>query len=112
MAMKKQSKKSSQAEGKKGLIEVRCGKIVIRAKKLVLRINSERRLTMTVYTVIKIVAKSTGKSIYRIEKELGFSNGTISKWNKSMPGADSLQAVADYLGTTSQYLLRLAKEDN
>ncbi|MCC4397878.1 hypothetical protein LMB98_07585 [Limosilactobacillus reuteri] len=33
MAMKKQSKKSSQAEGKKGLIEVRCGKIVIRAKK-------------------------------------------------------------------------------
>lgn len=34
MAMKKQSKKSSQAEGKKGLIEVRCGKIVIRAKKI------------------------------------------------------------------------------
>ncbi|WP_179226397.1 hypothetical protein [Limosilactobacillus reuteri] len=32
--MKKQSKKSSQAEGKKGLIEVRCGKIVIRAKKI------------------------------------------------------------------------------
>lgn len=31
--------------------------------------------------------------------------------NKSMPGADSLQAVADYLGTTPQYLLRLAKED-
>lgn len=73
--------------------------------------NKERRLKMTVYTAIKIVAKSNSKSIYRIEKDLGFSNGTISKWNKSMPGADSLQAVADYLGTTSQYLLRLAKED-
>ncbi|OYS70318.1 hypothetical protein CBF96_02545 [Limosilactobacillus reuteri] len=36
--MKKQSKKSSQAEGKKGLIEVRCGKIVIRAKKLALMV--------------------------------------------------------------------------
>lgn len=66
---------------------------------------------MTVYTAIKTVAKLNSKSIYRIEKDLGFSNGTISKWNKSMPGADSLQAVADYLGTTSQYLLRLAKED-
>lgn len=73
--------------------------------------NKERRLEMTVYTAIKTVAKSNGKSIYRIEKDLGFSHGTISKWNKSMPGADSLQAVADYLGTTSQYLLRLAKED-
>lgn len=66
---------------------------------------------MTVYTAIKKVAKSRNKSIYRIEKDLEFSNGTISKWNKSMPGADSLQAVADYLGTTPQFLLRLAKED-
>lgn len=66
---------------------------------------------MTVYTAIKKVAKSRNKSIYRIEKDLEFSNGTISKWNKSMPGANSLQAVADYLGVTPQYLLRLAKED-
>ncbi|MGZ7883639.1 XRE family transcriptional regulator [Limosilactobacillus ingluviei] len=67
---------------------------------------------MTVYTAIKKVAKTNGKSIYRIEKDLGFSNGSISKWNNSMPGAASLQAVADYLGTTPQYLLRLAKEEN
>ncbi|WP_251547912.1 helix-turn-helix domain-containing protein [Limosilactobacillus caecicola] len=66
---------------------------------------------MTVYTAVKTVAKSRNKSIYRIEKDLGFGNGTISKWNRSMPGADSLQAVADYLGTTPTYLLRLAKGD-
>lgn len=66
---------------------------------------------MTVYTAIKTIAKPQGKSIYRIEKDLGLSNGAISKWNKSMPGADSLQAVADYLGVTPQYLLRLAKEE-
>lgn len=66
---------------------------------------------MTVYTAIKKVAKSRNKSIYRIEKDLEFSNGTISKWNKSMPGANSLQTVADYLGVTPKYLLRLAKED-
>lgn len=66
---------------------------------------------MSIYTAIKKVAYEKGKSIYRLEKDLDFSNGTISKWNKSMPGADSLQAVADYLGTTPQYLLRLAKEE-
>lgn len=71
----------------------------------------ERRLIMTAYSAIKSVAKPQGKSIYRIEKDLGFSNGTIGKWDRSMPGADSLQAVADYLGTTPQYLLRLAKEE-
>lgn len=39
------------------------------------------------------------------------TNGYISKWNKSMPGADKLQLVADYLGVTTQYILHLAKED-
>ncbi|MCD7120830.1 XRE family transcriptional regulator [Limosilactobacillus agrestis] len=66
---------------------------------------------MTVYTAVKTIAKSQGKSIYRIERDLGFGNGMISKWNKSIPRADKLQAVADYLGTTPQYLLRLAKEE-
>lgn len=66
---------------------------------------------MTVYSAIKHIAKPQEKSIYRIEEDLGFSHGTIGKWNQSMPRADSLQAVADYLGTTAQYLLRLAKED-
>lgn len=66
---------------------------------------------MSVYTAVKKVAYKNGKSIYRIEKDTGMTNGYISKWNKSMPGADKLQVVADYLGVTPQYLLRLAKED-
>ena len=66
---------------------------------------------MSIYSAIKNIAKSKGKPIYQIEKDLGFSNGMISKWNKSIPLADKLQAVADYLGTTPQYLLRLAKEE-
>lgn len=66
---------------------------------------------MSVYTAIKKVAYEKGKSIYRVEKDLDLSNGYISKWNKSMPGADKLQLVADYLGVTTQYILHLAKED-
>lgn len=67
---------------------------------------------MSVYTAVKEIAYKNGKSIYRIEKDFGLTNGYISKWNKSMPGADKLQLVADYLGVTPQYLLRLAKEAN
>ena len=65
---------------------------------------------MNLYSAIKDVASSNGKSIYRIERDLKMGNGTISKWNNSMPGAVSLQSVADYLGVTPQFLLNLAKE--
>ena len=65
---------------------------------------------MSVYTAIKKVAYEKGKSIYRIEKDLDLSNGYISQWNKSMPGADKLDEVADSLGVTSAYILNLAKK--
>lgn len=66
---------------------------------------------MSLYSAIKIVANQNGKSIYQIEKDLKLSNGLISKWNKSVPRADSLQKVADYLGVTTQYLFNLARKE-
>ncbi|MCT7822323.1 MAG: XRE family transcriptional regulator, partial [Lactobacillus crispatus] len=53
---------------------------------------------MSLYSVIKDIAKEKHKSIYQIEHDLKMSNGMISKWDRSMPRADSLQDVADYLG--------------
>lgn len=67
---------------------------------------------MSVYTAVKKVAYKNKKSISSIERDLGLTNGSISKWNTSMPGADKLQLVADYLGVTTQYILYLAKEEN
>ena len=66
---------------------------------------------MSLYSAIKIVANQNDKSIYQIEKDLKLSNGLISKWNKSVPRADSLQKVADYLGVTTQYLFNLARKE-
>ncbi|MBI0032767.1 helix-turn-helix transcriptional regulator [Lactobacillus sp. M0396] len=66
---------------------------------------------MSLYSAIKIVANQNDKSIYQIEKDLKLSNGLISKWNKSVPRADSLQKVADYLGVTTQYLFSLARKE-
>lgn len=66
---------------------------------------------MSLYSAVRDVAKENHKSIYQIEHDLKLSNGIISKWNKSMPRADVLQDVADYLGVTPQFLFKLAKED-
>lgn len=66
---------------------------------------------MSLYSAVKSVAKEKHKSIYQIEHDLQLSNGMISKWDKSMPRADALQNVADYLGVTPQYLFKLAREN-
>lgn len=64
---------------------------------------------MLLYTTIKEVARKQNKSIYRIEHDLKIGNGTIGHWNTSLPRYDLLQAVADYLGVTPQYLMHLAQ---
>lgn len=66
---------------------------------------------MSLYTAIKQIAAKNHKSIYQIEHDLQLSNGMISKWDKSMPRADALQSVADYLGVTTQYLFNLARKE-
>lgn len=66
---------------------------------------------MSIYSAVKSLAADKGKSIYKIEHDLNLSNGTISKWNKSVPQVNRLQAVADYLGVSIPYLLRLSEDD-
>ena len=66
---------------------------------------------MSLYTAVKQIAAKNHKSIYQIEHDLQLSNGMISKWDKSMPRADALQSVAEYLGVTTQYLFNLARKE-
>lgn len=66
---------------------------------------------MSLYTAVKQIAAKNHKSIYQIEHDLQLSNGMISKWDKSMPRANALQSVADYLGVTTQYLFNLARKE-
>lgn len=61
---------------------------------------------MSLYERIKSAALTHGLSINKLEKALGFSNGTIGKWKKAaVPYADRLLAVASYLNTTVEYLM-------
>ena len=59
---------------------------------------------MTFYDRLEYLMKTNGLSHARLEKELGFSNGSISKWRTSTPTLARFQALADYFGVTVEYL--------
>lgn len=46
---------------------------------------------------IKQLANKKGLSLTKLEDKLGFSNGTIGKWNKTGASLNSFCILADYL---------------
>ena len=60
---------------------------------------------MTVFERIEQLRKAQNLSQGKLEKELGFSNGSISKWRNSTPTYERLQKVADYFGVSVEYLM-------
>ena len=60
---------------------------------------------MTIFERIEELRKTIGISQGKLEKELGFSNGSISKWKNSTPKSDRLQKLADYFGVSIEYLM-------
>ena len=60
---------------------------------------------MTFYERIETLRKEKKISQGALEKKLGFSNGSISKWRTSMPTHKRLQALADYFQVPVDYLV-------
>ena len=60
---------------------------------------------MTLYERIENLRKNAGLSQGKLEKELGFSNGSISKWKNSTPTPDRLQKIADYFNVSIEYIM-------
>ena len=67
---------------------------------------------MTMYERIENMRKSVGISQGKLEKELGFSNGSISKWKNSTPTPDRLQKLADYFDVSVDYLITGEKKES
>ncbi len=57
------------------------------------------------YDRIKELCKSKAINTEKLEAELGFSNGTINKWDTSRPSVDKLKAVADYFNVSMEYIM-------
>lgn len=60
---------------------------------------------MTVYERIESLRNSRNISQGKLEKELGFSNGSISKWKNGTPKPERLQKLAKYFGVSMEYLM-------
>lgn len=57
---------------------------------------------------IKALCKKNKVSQRKLEKDLGLSNGSSSKWVKSSPSGDILQKLADYFSVSIDYLMRVS----
>lgn len=66
---------------------------------------------MTVYERIETLRKEYGISQGKLEKELGFSNGSISKWKNSMPNPERLKRLADFFNVSVEYLISGEEKD-
>lgn len=62
-------------------------------------------MATTIFENIKKLAVEKGISITNLEKEAGLGNGTIGKWQISIPKTDKLAAVAGILGVTVDELI-------
>lgn len=57
------------------------------------------------YKKIKQLCEKNNISVYRLEKLLGLSTGSVSKWENSVPRGDTLLKVANYFEVSVDYLL-------
>lgn len=60
---------------------------------------------MSVYERIESLRKERKISQGKLEKELGFSNGSVSKWKTSTPTPERLKKIADYFDVTVDFLM-------
>lgn len=58
-----------------------------------------------IYDTINAICEKEGVSVWKMERELGLSNGCIRKWNESDPGISKVQKVAKYLHVPIEKLL-------
>ena len=65
---------------------------------------------MTMYERMEGLRKKKGVSHATLEKDLGFSNGSYSKWKNSTPNPERLQKLADYFGVSLEYLMNGEKK--
>ena len=65
-----------------------------------------------IYERIKHEADTQNLTIAELEKRSGLGNGVIGGWRTSSPNARKLEAVADTLGVTVDYLLKGNAREN
>lgn len=65
---------------------------------------------MTTFERIKELAKKQGKSLNKVEEDLGYGKNVLYRLKNTNPSADRLEEIADYFDVSVDYLL--GREDN
>lgn len=60
---------------------------------------------MLIYERIRQLCREKGVTVTGTEAALGFARGSLCKIDKNKPSAEKVNKLADYLGTTPDYLL-------
>lgn len=60
---------------------------------------------MQILKNIQLLSKDHDTSIPKLEKELGFSNGSIYNWDKNSPSIEKVQRVANHFNVSTDYLM-------
>ena len=60
---------------------------------------------MTLLQRIKVLLQDRKMTVSDLERALGFSQGSIGKWDRVSPSFDRLEKVADYFHISMDYLL-------
>lgn len=54
---------------------------------------------------IRLLCEKNGITIAELERKVGFGNGTVARWDNSLPSVARVKSVADYFGVTVDQLL-------
>lgn len=60
---------------------------------------------------IQSLCKKRKITFAQLERELGFGNGTIRKWNTASPSVEKLERLADYFQVSTDLLLGRDQKD-
>lgn len=67
---------------------------------------------MTLRDTIKELCKNKGISINKLESDLGFAKGYVSKLDKSTPNSSKLHSISEYFNVSLDYLITGKKAIN
>lgn len=67
---------------------------------------------MTIVERIRNLCDAQGLTLASLERKLDFGNGTIRRWDKTLPSGDKLLKVAEQFNVTVDYLLGNEQVDN
>lgn len=67
-------------------------------------------MNRSIVEIIKTLCQDNNISIGELEKQLGFSQGLISRWEKNSPSVDKVITVANFFQVSTDYLLGREQE--